>query len=535
VLFVDEALVDYVDVQAVDANLPLLDEHPRMIVFRSFSKAWGLAGLRCGYAVGSPDAGSLLEQLEPDLGVNDLAQEGALEALRSMEGRVRDRAATVAEQRAAVVAALEDSPYEVAPTQANILWIRLPGLDGAELAARLEAQSVIVQAGGAIGEPERIRASVHLPEHATRLVRALEVAATVLVLLVLAAVTGAAPASAAERQDPPKAKASVVGGKSAPPGAYPWMVALSRGCGGSLIAPDRVLTAGHCVEDMRVSELRMFVGARTRQRGGYDYDGIPVRAVDVSTHPLYRPLDGGGPLNDVAILKLAAPVTNVPPVRLATPAEAGLASGGSEATVIGWGVTKTDLQRAPLATGLQQGDLRILGDRACNRVYGQDGSYRRSVMLCARSRNPDRRPNTSPCVGDSGGPLVVGGVQVGIVSFGISCGALHEPTVFSRVAALRPFIDLPEPTWAPQPLGRARVTGTMRAGRTATCVAPAFRGRVDRVRYRWGVNGLLVATGRRVRITRGARGKVLQCRAVAVNEGGATPSAASPARRVSRF
>ena len=177
VLFVDEALVDYVDAQAIDANLELLAEHPRMLVFRSFSKAWGLAGLRCGYAVGAPEAGSLLEQLEPDLGVNDLAQEGALEALRSMEGRVRDRAAAVAEQRAAVVAALEDSPYEVAPTQANVVWIRLPGVDGAELAARLEAHSVIVQPGGAIGEPDHIRASVHLPEHATRLVRALELAA----------------------------------------------------------------------------------------------------------------------------------------------------------------------------------------------------------------------------------------------------------------------------------------------------------------------------------------------------------------------
>ena len=177
VLFVDEALVDYVDAQDIDANLALLAEHPRMLVFRSFSKAWGLAGLRCGYAVGAPDAGSLLEQLEPDLGVNDLAQMGALEALRSMEGRVRERAAMVAEQRAAVVAALEQSPYEAAPTQANVVWLRLPGVDGAELASRLEAQNVVAQPGGAIGEPEYVRASVHLPEHATRLVRALELAA----------------------------------------------------------------------------------------------------------------------------------------------------------------------------------------------------------------------------------------------------------------------------------------------------------------------------------------------------------------------
>ena len=120
------------------------------------------------------------------------------------------------------------------------------------------------------------------------------------------------------------------------------------------------------------------------------------------------------------------------------------------------------------------------------------------------------------------------------MSFGISCGALHEPTVFTRSAALRPFIDLPEPDLAPQPLGRASVEGDFRPGGTATCIAPAFRGTVDRIRYRWGIDGLLVATGRRVRVTGRARGKVLQCRAVAQNDGGSTPSPASPVRRVAR-
>jgi hypothetical protein len=155
-------------------------------------------------------------------------------------------------------------------------------------------------------------------------------------------------------------------------------------------------------------------------------------------------------------------------------------------------------------------------------------------MLCARSRNANRRPNTSPCVGDSGGPLVIGDLQVGIVSFGISCGALNEPTVFSRVAGLRSFIDDPEPVWSPQPLGPATVTGTLTPGRIATCVPPPFRNPVERVRYRWGINGLLVATGRRVRVTRAARGKILQCRAVAANAGGETPSPASAPTRVPR-
>ena len=80
-----------------DAALALLADHPRLLVFRTFSKAWGLAGLRCGYAVGGPGAEPLLAQLEPELGLNELAQAGALEALRtasrsSPAGRRRSRA-----------------------------------------------------------------------------------------------------------------------------------------------------------------------------------------------------------------------------------------------------------------------------------------------------------------------------------------------------------------------------------------------------------------------------------------------------------
>jgi trypsin len=353
-----------------------------------------------------------------------------------------------------------------------------------------------------------------------------------LAAVVAAAALLAVPASPAAA-DGPRAQAAVVGGTQVSPDRYPWMVALSRGCGGTLIAPDRVLTAGHCVEDLRVSELRAYVGARKRKKGGYRYDGLALRAVDVATHPGYRPLDGGGPVNDAAIIKLEVPVPDVPLVKLAMTGDTPLFAGGQEATVIGWGVTRTDLRSAPLATELQRGGLRILPESSCGRTYGSDNAFRRSVMLCARSRNPSRRPNTSPCVGDSGGPLVVGeDLQVGIVSFGISCGALHEPTVFSRVSGLRPFIDQPEPVWAPQPLARSAVEGEIKVGNTVTCVSPEWRNPVASVRYRWGINGVLAATGRRVRVTRNAVGKILQCRAVATNEGGSTPAPGSAPARV---
>jgi secreted trypsin-like serine protease len=356
--------------------------------------------------------------------------------------------------------------------------------------------------------------------------------AAVLALAVASVVAVAAAPGHAESAPP--ARASVVGGGSVPPGAFPWIVALSRGCGGSLIAPDRVLTAGHCVEDLRVETLRVYVGARRRSRGALRYDGIPVQAVDVATHPGYRSLSGGGPANDVAVLRLAQPVEGVAPVQLGTLEDVPSYGPSSPVTVLGWGVTRAD-PRAGMARRLRAGRLSALSDRSCSRVYGDDGGYRSGVMLCARSRNQFRRPNTSPCVGDSGGPLVnEAGVQVGVVSFGISCGALREPTVFAEVAGLRSFVDAPEPIWSPQPLDRPVVSGRVAPGEIVSCDPPAFRNPVRRLRYRWGVNRLLVATGRRVRITRSAAGKVLQCRVVAENEGGSTPSAASPPLRVPR-
>lgn len=67
-VLLDEALVDFADTQPRDASLTLLEAHPELLVFRSFSKAWGLAGLRLGYALGGPGAENLLAELAPDLG-----------------------------------------------------------------------------------------------------------------------------------------------------------------------------------------------------------------------------------------------------------------------------------------------------------------------------------------------------------------------------------------------------------------------------------------------------------------------------------
>jgi histidinol-phosphate aminotransferase len=173
VVLLDEALRDFVDAEERDAALALAGEFPRLLVFRTFSKAWGLAGLRVGYAVGGPGAEPLLEQLEPELGVNELAQAGALEALRHAEGVVAGRAAAVAAERTRLIPALRELGLEVAPSQANLVWLRADGVPGAELARRLERHGVIVAPGGPLGDGDRVRAAVQRAEASDRLLRAL--------------------------------------------------------------------------------------------------------------------------------------------------------------------------------------------------------------------------------------------------------------------------------------------------------------------------------------------------------------------------
>jgi histidinol-phosphate aminotransferase len=175
VVLLDEALRDFVDREPRDAALALLAEHPRLLVFRTFSKAWGLAGLRCGYAVGGPGAEPLLAQLEPELGLNELAQAGALEALRTAPRIVAGRAAAVARERARLAEGATGLGLRVAASQANVLWVAADGIDGAELARRLEHSGVLVAAGGALGDAGRVRLTVPpQPDAADRALRALE-------------------------------------------------------------------------------------------------------------------------------------------------------------------------------------------------------------------------------------------------------------------------------------------------------------------------------------------------------------------------
>jgi histidinol-phosphate aminotransferase len=173
-LLVDEALIQFQDVEPEGSVLRLVDRHERLVVFRTFSKIYGLSGLRAGYAVGSPAAAGLLDSLAPALGVNALTQAAVEQALRIGDAELERRRALVIEQRARVLAGLHDLPADAPDSQANFVWLHAAGLSGAELAARLERGGVIVAPGGALGDDEHVRASIRGAAAADRLLSALE-------------------------------------------------------------------------------------------------------------------------------------------------------------------------------------------------------------------------------------------------------------------------------------------------------------------------------------------------------------------------
>jgi histidinol-phosphate aminotransferase len=173
-VLLDESLVEFADAQPSDASLRLLAEHSRLFVFRSFSKAWGLAGLRVGYAIGGPGSEELFAELQPDLGVSEVSQAGALEALRSCTEIVARRVTAISRERATVTAGLRERGFDVTDSQANFVWAAHPAIDGGELSARLVRAGILVAGGAALGEPRHVRIALRDSAASTRLLEALD-------------------------------------------------------------------------------------------------------------------------------------------------------------------------------------------------------------------------------------------------------------------------------------------------------------------------------------------------------------------------
>ncbi len=161
VVALDEAYREFVTDPDVPDGLSLLAEFPNVVVLRTFSKAYGLAGLRVGYAIAAdPAIAAALRQTQVPFAVTSVAQAAALASLEGpAEEQLRQRVAEVVTERVRVRDALLGHGYEVSPTQANFVWLPL-GDATTEWAAGVEARGVIVRGFAGAG----VRVTVGTPE-----------------------------------------------------------------------------------------------------------------------------------------------------------------------------------------------------------------------------------------------------------------------------------------------------------------------------------------------------------------------------------
>jgi len=241
----------------------------------------------------------------------------------------------------------------------------------------------------------------------------------------------------------PDLEGQIVGGALADQGEYPWQVALVGGtsidlynsqfCAGSLVSPQWVLTAAHCITNngsvVLPSSLDVVVGIRDLVAPAVGYQRRDV--TQIIRHPAYNSATYD---NDIALLQLASSITiggsGETKVSLIPPVPSNIGGlAGFNSWVTGWGYTNVGWPAQLLEV-----QLPIIANSTCNSSSDWDGMVTDN-MLCA---GPDSGTQ-SACSGDSGGPLVVWNSTTGqwnlagVVSWGpTSCNIL--PSVFTRVS-----------------------------------------------------------------------------------------------------
>ena len=142
---IDEAYVEYAETGSGPDSLALYREFPNVCILRTFSKAYGLAGLRVGYAVAAPAIAEGLRRTAIPFAVTALAQKAAIASLDATD-EMQARVAVVKQERSRLAAQLEAQGWKLQPSQGNFLWVRADDDLRARLVAAFDQADIMVRA-----------------------------------------------------------------------------------------------------------------------------------------------------------------------------------------------------------------------------------------------------------------------------------------------------------------------------------------------------------------------------------------------------